>query len=179
VRLSAKPASAPTASRESWRAEGETTQPLRVEPVGRARRAKPACQRAGDSSHPQRGWRKRLRVELSPPARRGATGFEDREDHRAPFASGADTVSGRAKSRKRVERRRGCWLTKDATVRWGGPCGATSRGEDGGSRCSGAAGVRAVGRTGACRSAFDQAHLTGARTLWRFLLGEFDALSLA
>jgi hypothetical protein len=43
----------------------------------------------------------------------------------------------------------------------------------------GAAGVRAVGRTGACMSAFDQAHLTGARTFRRFLLGEFDALSLA
>jgi hypothetical protein len=52
-------------------------------------------------------------------------------------------------------------------------------GNESGLRCSGAAGVRAVGRTGACRSAFDQAHLTGARTFWRFLLGEFDALSLA
>ena len=34
------------------------------------------------------GWRKRLGVEPSPPAERGATGFEDREGHRAPFASG-------------------------------------------------------------------------------------------
>jgi len=33
------------------------------------------------------GWRKRLGVEPSPPAERGATGFEDREGHRAPFAS--------------------------------------------------------------------------------------------
>ena len=34
-------------------------------------------------------WRKRLGVEPSPPAKRGATDFEDREGHRAPFASGA------------------------------------------------------------------------------------------
>ena len=33
------------------------------------------------------GWRKRLGVEPSLPAKRGATGFEDREGHRAPFAS--------------------------------------------------------------------------------------------
>lgn len=32
-------------------------------------------------------WRKRLGVEPSPPAERGATDFEDREGHRAPFAS--------------------------------------------------------------------------------------------
>ena len=32
-------------------------------------------------------WRKRLGVEPSPPAKRGATDFEDREGHRAPFAS--------------------------------------------------------------------------------------------
>ena len=34
-----------------------------------------------------RSWRKRLGVEPSPPAKRAATGFEDREGHRAPFAS--------------------------------------------------------------------------------------------
>jgi len=33
------------------------------------------------------GWRKRLGVEPSLPAKRGASGFEDREGHRAPFAS--------------------------------------------------------------------------------------------
>jgi hypothetical protein len=32
-------------------------------------------------------WRKRLGVEPNLPAERGATGFEDREGHRAPFAS--------------------------------------------------------------------------------------------
>jgi len=32
-------------------------------------------------------WRKRLGVEPSPPAKQGAAGFEDREGHRAPFAS--------------------------------------------------------------------------------------------
>src|SRR5437763_5139844 len=32
-------------------------------------------------------WRKRLGVEPSLPAKRRATGFEDREGHRAPFAS--------------------------------------------------------------------------------------------
>ena len=32
-------------------------------------------------------WRKRLGVEPSPPAEQGATDFEDREGHRAPFAS--------------------------------------------------------------------------------------------
>jgi len=34
-----------------------------------------------------RWWRKRLGVEPSLPAKRRATGFEDREGHRAPFAS--------------------------------------------------------------------------------------------
>jgi hypothetical protein len=34
------------------------------------------------------GWRKCLRVELSPPTKTWvATGFEDREGHRAPFTS--------------------------------------------------------------------------------------------
>ena len=32
-------------------------------------------------------WRKRLGVEPNLPAKRGATGFEDRGGHRAPFAS--------------------------------------------------------------------------------------------
>jgi len=32
-------------------------------------------------------WRKRLGVEPSLPAKRRATGFEDREGHRAPFTS--------------------------------------------------------------------------------------------
>jgi hypothetical protein len=42
-------------------------------------------------------------------------------------------------------------------------------------------GRRARGRPhrGVHASAFDQAHLTGARTFRRFLLGEFDPLSLA
>ena len=35
-------------------------------------------------------WRKRPGVEPSPPAKRGATDFEDREGHRAPFASKAN-----------------------------------------------------------------------------------------
>lgn len=33
------------------------------------------------------GWRKRLGVEPSLPLNEAATGFEDREGHRAPFAS--------------------------------------------------------------------------------------------
>jgi putative endonuclease len=40
-------------------------------------------------------WRKRLGVEPSPPAERGATGFEDREGHRAPFASTCHSISAR------------------------------------------------------------------------------------
>ncbi len=42
---------------------------------------------ASVSSRSRVEWRKRLGVEPSPPAERGATGFEDREGHRAPFAS--------------------------------------------------------------------------------------------
>jgi hypothetical protein len=37
-------------------------------------------------------WRKRLGVEPSLPAKRGATGFEDREGHRAPFASVTEMI---------------------------------------------------------------------------------------
>ncbi len=36
---------------------------------------------------PRSGWRKRLGVEPSLPSKSAATGFEDREGHRAPFAS--------------------------------------------------------------------------------------------
>jgi hypothetical protein len=38
-------------------------------------------------------------------------------------------------------------------------------------------GDRAHGRTGVWASAFDESYLTGAGAFWRFLLGEFDALS--
>ncbi|MBV05571.1 MAG: hypothetical protein CL474_06260 [Acidobacteria bacterium] len=41
-------------------------------------------------------WRKRLGVEPSPPAEQGATDFEDREGHRAPFAS-RDAQAGYAR----------------------------------------------------------------------------------
>ena len=56
-----------------------------------ARRAPPIClaPRRFDARHATCVWRKRLGVEPSLPSKRAATGFEDREGHRAPFASTA------------------------------------------------------------------------------------------
>jgi hypothetical protein len=78
----------PSRSRSKLASKAKPTTPLRVEPVGRAEgEALLPDEQALPTTRTECGWRKRLRVELSPPAMRGATGFEDREDHRAPFAS--------------------------------------------------------------------------------------------
>ncbi len=88
-------------------------------------------------------WRKRLGVEPSPPAERGATGFEDREGHRAPFASGpilspagiAGAHAGRRwraalpdvrNARERRRRRR--WATSRAESEWTRPPGIAGAG---------------------------------------------------
>jgi hypothetical protein len=55
--------------------------------ASRRRRLLPDDQAIQAMPNNVRQWRKRLGVEPSPPASRGATGFEDREGHRAPFAS--------------------------------------------------------------------------------------------
>ena len=69
-------------------AQGHSPQP--VCPVTLARTSRMACHERGPLGCTGRvEWRKRLGVEPSPPAKRGATDFEDREGHRAPFASGA------------------------------------------------------------------------------------------
>ena len=69
-------------------AQGHSPRPVR--PVSLARPSRMACHERGPLGCTGRvEWRKRLGVEPSPPAKRGATDFEDREGHRAPFASGA------------------------------------------------------------------------------------------
>ena len=50
----------------------------------------PVCLTPRRATATPKGWRKRLGVEPSPPSKRAATGFEDREGHRAPFASVVD-----------------------------------------------------------------------------------------
>ena len=66
---------------------------------------------------PLRGWRKRLGVEPSLPSGSAATGFEDREGHRAPFASAHDCIRGHTSgqtSARRVLGGRGPGLTTEA-----------------------------------------------------------------